>query len=203
MTLIAKIMDNPFLYHSFQNLVSPKKNRDLIQKALLGNAPIKDIIDFGCGVGNYSLLFQNSNYLGIEPLEACVVSASKKHAKSNIHFVCGDEKELLKLPDESVDLIIAIGVLHHMVDEKVSSFAKEAIRLLKPGARLFTLDPVYYQNQNLIAKKVISMDRGKNIRYEDRYLGLLLQPEYSNFSSQIYKNLLRIPYHHVLIQLTK
>jgi SAM-dependent methyltransferase len=196
-------MDNPVVYHTFQNIVSPRKSRDLIQKTILGNAPIQDVIDFGCGVGNFSLLFQNANYLGIEPLKACVDSANKKYAKTNIQFLCGDENALLNLPNDSVDLIIAIGVLHHMIDEKVSCFASEAIRVLKPGARLFTLDPVYFENQNLIAKKVISMDRGENVRFEDHYLELLLRTKYTSFSSEIYKTLLRIPYHHVLIQLTK
>ena len=96
-------MDNTAVYHAFQDIVSPRKNRDLIKKAMLGNAPIQDVIDFGYGGGNFSLLFHNDNYLGIELLKVWVDSANKKYVKTNIQFLCGDEDEFLNLLNDSVD----------------------------------------------------------------------------------------------------
>jgi cyclopropane fatty-acyl-phospholipid synthase-like methyltransferase len=124
-----------------------------------------------------------------------------KNSKNN--FILGDHELLKSIRDSSYDLIIAVGVLHHISNSVLDEFTKESHRILKVGGRLTTFDPVYHKGQSRISKWVVSQDRGKWVRTPDGYLNPIQkvyrqEPKYS-----IYTNLLKIPYDHIAIEIEK
>jgi SAM-dependent methyltransferase len=203
MRIIDKIMDVPIVYKAFQNSVSSSKSRDHIQRVIQGEKKIENILDFGCGNGNYSQLFQDSNYLGIEPLSACVQMADARFSNAKTRFVVGDENSLSDIGTGTLDLVIAIGVLHHMEDSKAEFMSTQILRILKDGGRFYTIDPVYFSGQKFLAKFVISLDRGKNVRKMEDYLNLMKSYSYKTVNTKIYTDLIRIPYNHISIELIK
>ena len=100
--------------------------------------PGEIVVDFGCGTGAFTDKLKKFNLIchGIDISPKCVEYARKKFP--NIKFIAGDiEKTNLK--NNSVDIVIFSGVLHHFQD--FSATVKEAHRVLKKRGRIFSYDP--------------------------------------------------------------
>jgi 2-polyprenyl-3-methyl-5-hydroxy-6-metoxy-1,4-benzoquinol methylase len=167
------------------------------------NAPDStSVLDFGCGLGHHSKSFNNQIYLGIEPTESCIQVANRFYARQNVQFRVGDHKTLAEYQDASFDLVLAMGVIHHMNDNDYKEFITEANRLLKPGGRLVTLDPVLHDSQRRISKWVVSKDRGEWVRGQSDYL-TTLKNSFSDIDTKIFSGLLRLPYDHISVTARK
>lgn len=200
---IAKVFDNAQLYKLFQFGVIKPKTSEKIRDEVFKSVGVKSVLDFGCGVGHHSLEFAHSRYLGVEPLEGCVSKANRMFKAPNVKFIVGDHLTLKSIPDSSFQVVIAIGVLHHIDNETFSDFVKEAYRILEPGGRLTTFDPVFHDNQSFTSKWVVSRDRGNWVRTTEDYLSPLKKVFENKVSCKIYKGLLRIPYDHFHMEVMK
>lgn len=200
---LSQVFDRPKLYELFQSIVSRHGTLDTVKNEIVKPDQIKSVLDFGCGIGNHSELFKSAHYLGIEPLEACVAVANEKYASSMVEFKMGNHLDLKSLPVSSFDLVIAIGVLHHIDSEVFIEFVKEAFRILKPGARLTTFDPVFHKEQSKMSEWIVKQDRGSWVRTESEYLEIIQSNFQGIIDTKIYSKLLRIPYDHIRINAIK
>jgi ubiquinone/menaquinone biosynthesis C-methylase UbiE len=200
---IAEVFNNARLYELFQFGISRRGSSEIVRSEIIKPQGINKVLDFGCGIGYHSTEFSNSEYLGIEPLQGCIDKANKIYKNSKNSFILGDQTTLKSIPDSSFDLIIAIGVLHHIDDSIFNEFVKESHRILKVGGRLTTFDPVLHQNQSKISKWVVLRDRGNWVRTVDGYLEPIRKMYRQEPTNKIYKNLLRIPYDHIAIEIQK
>lgn len=194
---LAAVFDNTQLYKLFQFSVIKAGTSEIIRNEVLMPVGVENVLDFGCGIGYHSVVFPNSQFLGIEPLESCVKKAQRLFRSSNVSFVLGDHQKLKEIPDSSYHLIIAIGVLRHIDDSTFLSFMKEGYRILKPNGRITTFDPVIHPTQTRISKWVVLRDRGSFVRTEVGYKTIIEEEFADETESQIYTNLLRIPYDHI------
>jgi len=102
----------------------------------LDEAQVKDksCLDGGCGHG--ALVYRLLN-LGAQKVTGVDLEPTPKIEKfslfSNVEFVKASLTDL-PFPDNSFDLVVSSGVLHHTVDP--SRCAAELARVLKPGGRL-------------------------------------------------------------------
>lgn len=80
------------------------------------NDNIQTILELGCGVGATSKYLKGKykNYYGIDYSEKLIEIANHIHQSNNVHFVAGNIKEYSKPETVSFDLILGIGVLHHV-----------------------------------------------------------------------------------------
>jgi len=200
---LANIFDNEWLYKLFQFAVISNANKARICDEVLKPVGVKSVLDFGCGIGYHSEDFRDSEYLGIEPLSGCVDVANKMYKKSNRSFIVGDHETLKSIPDSSFELVIAIGVLHHIDNRVFSQFIEETYRILKPGGRLTTFDPVFHADQTKLSRWVVSRDRGIWVRSVDDYIQPIKKVFTNSLNSKIYSGLLRIPHDHICIDVTK
>jgi SAM-dependent methyltransferase len=199
----ANIFNNPLMYELFQSNIGRSGTREIIRNEILKPEGVNNVLDFGCGIGYHSKEFPNAEYLGIEPLIACVEKAKKMFKKSNREFIVGDHNSLKNYSKSSFDLILAIGVAHHVDDQIFAEFVHESFRLLKPGGRLTTFDPVFHENQTRLSKWIVSRDRGSWVRTKENYLKPILETYKFSPSVKIYSKLLRIPYDHIFIEVIK
>lgn len=200
---IAKIFDNANLYKLFQYCISRRGTDEIIRDEILKPKNVNDVLDFGCGIGYHANEFLESNYLGIEPLQGCVDKANLMFSRSGAEFIVGDHNVLRIFPDSSYDVVMAIGVLHHIDDLIFHEFLKESLRILRPGGRLTTFDPVLHDQQSLLSRWVVRRDRGQWVRKEGEYLSTVSTYFGQNMNSKIYSKLLRIPYDHIAIEAIK
>jgi hypothetical protein len=97
--------------------------------------------------------------------------------------------------------VIAIGVLHHLNDADATRLLTLGRSALRPGGRLVTMDPCYTAHQSRIAQFVISHDRGRNVRDDERY-GHLANRVFPRVETHVRGDLSRIPYTHLVMECT-
>jgi SAM-dependent methyltransferase len=201
---LSKIFDAPALYSFFQNLVPTKEGTEIARRAIIGDFKEGDVLDFGCGNGQLSELFPESNYLGIEPLSKCVTRAQELFGDKSgkRRFEIGDETSLTALNSNSFDLVLMIGVLHHISDHQSQFALREIHRVLRTSGRLFLIDPVYHPAQSWLSQRIVSLDRGIHVREHENYMALI-RNYFPKAQFELHSNLLRIPYDHIYCSATK
>ena len=80
---------------------------------------------------------------------------------------------------------------------------KQAFRILIPGGRITTIDPVFHESQSAISRFVVQKDRGLWVRSDYDYVGLFGEYFSAEIDYFIYRRLLRIPYDHIGIEAIK
>jgi SAM-dependent methyltransferase len=140
------------------------------------------------------------DYIGYDPSENYIQHAKRRFGnRGQFHVGFFNGLELEK--HTSFDIVLATGLLHHMDDAQLTSMMALAHRALKPGGRLITIDPVFFNPQNPIAKILIKMDRGQNVRTGKGYSELA-----SHVFSEV-KGLVRhrtwVPYTHWIMECRK
>lgn len=111
---------------------------------LLGDVSGKTIVDYGCGLGDNTVLLasRGARVVGVDISPELIELAEKRLAAHNFfnqtEFRIGSAHEL-PLEDESVDVVFGMAILHHL-DLEVSS--REVFRILKKGGRAIFLEPV-------------------------------------------------------------
>ena len=104
---------------------------NVIKKNML--TPIRSIVDFGGNVGN-TAYFIGRKILQLPKNKTMVVdidewSGEKWSPRSDITFINSNEMD--KIPDNSVDIITAFHVLHHINSDEYKKIINDFFRILK------------------------------------------------------------------------
>lgn len=127
------------------------------------------ILDLGCGPAEIlDSMPDDIGYVGYDMSPEYIASAQRKFGNRGVfHCRLLETAEVAEL--EPFDLVMGIGVLHHLDDATARKFMTIARAAMKPGGRIFTLDPCYASGQNPIARFIISRDRGQHVRDAEGY----------------------------------
>ena len=161
------------------------------------------ILDIGCGPGNILDHLPQVDYFGFD-FDPTYIESATRHYGHRGQFFCqrvSEAKVFLEQP-ESFDIVIAIGVLHHLDDAEAIQLLEIARRALKKGGRLVTYDGCYVVGQSRTAKYLLSRDRGQFVRDEKGYTGLA-KARFDQVRVSIRHDLLHIPYTHILMECVK
>jgi ubiquinone/menaquinone biosynthesis C-methylase UbiE len=107
---------------------------DIIADAF-GAARKVDLIDIGCGIGNYhpSLSPRVGRLAGVDVSADCIETARRRNGA--VEYATFDGR-ILPYPDDSFDVAIAICVLHHVPVTDRPGLLNEVRRTLRPNGRL-------------------------------------------------------------------
>lgn len=198
---IKKSLQIPAVYDLHNWLFGAKKIRSIIVKNHIEEFKGKKILDIGCGTANMLSYLGDSEYIGFDIHKPYIEYARRKYGKKGKFFTQSVSETTLREYD-NFDIVISIGILHHLNDEEAIKLFKIAEKSLKSGGRLITLDPCYTKNQSRLARWFISKDRGKAIRTDTEYCSLA-QKVFRDVEFYIYNNIINIPYTHILIKCDK
>lgn len=111
-----------------------------IKESLGQKNNIGRIVEIGCGIGAPAQYLHGmyDEYIGLDYSDEFVDIAKKLHAdKDNVSFICQNIKDCNL--DDSADVVLAVGVLHHIDDIDI---ALQAItKILKPGGIFIAIEP--------------------------------------------------------------
>ena len=199
---IRRILTRPFIYSSFRSMISRKKNIVEWVHNYIRPEINNRILDIGCGTADIlNYLPLPVEYVGYDVDQAYTDAARKKFGDRGT-FILGNVNGFEWSRKEYFDVVMAIGVLHHLGDEEALALFKMAYESLREKGSLLTADPVYFNQQSRIARWIMSKDRGRNVRTEIGYRNLATAV-FRNVNTHIRHDFLRIPYAHLLMECTR
>jgi SAM-dependent methyltransferase len=129
------------------------------------------VLDIGCGPAEILAYLPDVDYRGFDISETYVARARKRFgSRGQFHSGTLTTARVEEMPP--FDVVIAMGVLHHLDDDQATEVLRIAHQALKPGGRLLTVDSVLVPGQNPIARLLAKLDRGQNVRTREGYLTL-------------------------------
>ena len=81
-----------------------------------------------------------SDYLGFDLSPKYIELAKRRFPKA--HFVCERVSQFSLAKEQSFDLVLALGIVHHLEDAEALQLFQIAYDALKPGGKLVTIDGV-------------------------------------------------------------
>ena len=197
-TGIKSILSHSEVYNAFQRLLGSHRARDIIVSQYITPKSSDKVLDIGCGTAEIlNHLPDNIQYTGFDLSKKYIISAQNKH-KSNAIFYAKPLTETTLNHNNCFDIVIAIGLVHHLDDHEVIDLFKIAKQALNKSGIFFSVDPCYITGQSLISKLFVNLDRGKNIRKHDDYKQLAEQV-FNNATVYHRNDLLFIPYDHTIM----
>lgn len=190
---IRFILANPFVYRLFSRIVGQGSARQVYVNDYIQPKAGNRILDIGCGPADIlEYLPVNIEYIGFD-MSAEYIKAARTRFGRRGRFICQSLSLEIIEQMELFDLVIAIGVLHHLDNANAENLFILALRALKPGGRLITIDPVFFSGQSRLEHYLISKDRGEFVRSDQEYMSLIPQGFRTN-KAVIRQRLLRMPY---------
>jgi cyclopropane fatty-acyl-phospholipid synthase-like methyltransferase len=155
------------------------------------------ILEIGCRPGTIVSYLPQSDYLGFDLSPKYIELARRRFPKA--HFVCERVSQFSLAKEQSFDLVLALGIVHHLGDAEARQLFQIAHDALKPGGKLVTIDGVWTDGQSPAARWLLARDRGEHVRSEREYVGIASQV-FSNIRRNVRHDLLRIPYTHLILE---
>jgi SAM-dependent methyltransferase len=191
------ILASPAVYQLWWSLVGgPAVSRILVNEYIQPKTGAR-ILEIGCGPGTIVGYLPASDYLGFDLSPEYIELAKRRFPKA--HFVCDRVSEFSLANQQSFDVVLALGIVHHLGDAEARQLFQIAYDALKPGGKLVTLDGVWVDGQSGAARWLLARDRGEYVRKEQEYLGIASQI-FSNIRPSVRHDLLHIPYTHLILE---
>ncbi len=168
-TGIRAILSHPAIYDLLQNIMGAKRGRDTMVARYIRPFAGMRILDLGCGTAEIlAHLPADIAYVGYDMSAEYIKAAQKRYgARGTFHCRLLEQTEATGL--EKFDLVLGIGVLHHLDDAQAAGFMALAKSALRPDGRVLTRDPCFAAGQNPVARFLISKDRGQHVRQQTGY----------------------------------
>ena len=194
---IRSVLAIPTAYQLWWHVVGgPAQAKVLVNEYVQPSAGAR-ILEIGCGPGTIVRYLPPSEYLGFDLSPSYIELARRRFPKA--HFVCERVSQFSLAKEQSFDVVLALGIVHHLADEEARQLFQIAYDALKPGGKLVTIDGVWTDDQSRAARWLLARDRGEHIRSEPEYRGIASQV-FSNIRPTVRHDLLRIPYSHLILE---
>lgn len=188
------------IYSKLQKCLAP----DHLMHRLAGALGVRSgdrVLDIGCGPADIlEYLPDGIDYTGFDVSDRYIAAARRRYGERGKFAVRPVSRSVEA--NGSYDIVISIGVLHHLSDEDARTLFDCASNALRPGGRLVTCDPVRLQGQHPVARLLIALDRGAFVRPFEGYLALARR-RFPHAAAKIVHDLLTVPYTHCFIEASK
>lgn len=128
------------------------------------------LLDIGCGPGSNAFLFEYSDYLGID------IDYRRVHFARRLYpshpFSVGDATAL-PLATNSVDVVLACGLLHHLSDPMCEKLFRECRRIIKGQGQVLIIEPALTERRSPLNFAMTCIDLGRYLRPISKTLAFL------------------------------
>jgi len=200
-TGIRSVLSHPRIYDLFQDIMGARSCRRDFSTNFVRAYTGSRLLDVGCGTaGILDYLPEGVDYWGYD-IDPDYIAAAQAKFGGKGRFACRliEESEITEMPP--FDIVVAIGLLHHLDDETARKVLRLARLALKPGGRFVSIDPVFAAGQNPIAQLLIQADRGQNVRTAAGYFALV-RHEFHLVKGMVRRRIW-IPYTHFFMECQK
>ena len=194
---VRSLLAAPQAYQLWWNAIGgPAFARTLVKQYAQAHAGDR-VLEIGCGPGTIVRYLPDAEYLGFDLSSRYIDLARKRYPKAR--FVCESVSQFSVAELGKFDLVLALGIVHHLDDVEARQLFQIAYDALRPGAKLVTVDGVWTEKQRAATRWLLSRDRGEHIRHEEEYVSIA-SAVFSHVRRSIRQDLLRIPYSHLILE---
>ncbi|NWF66371.1 MAG: class I SAM-dependent methyltransferase [Campylobacterales bacterium] len=195
---LQKILKNPVIFDTFQKLIGRTKSDMIFTNDYVKPFDGMRVLDIGCGtsailkfLSEYDIIYDGYD------ANLSYINSSKERWKNrdkfNFHNQIVDEELLKKVGSkDSYDVVLAIGLMHHLSDEDILTLVDTAYCALKEGGSFITFDPCNLDDMNILETIVYKYDRGRNVKKVNEYIDLL-SSKFSNIDSFLRGDMTTLP----------
>jgi SAM-dependent methyltransferase len=194
---IRSVLAIPAAYQLWWNMVGgPAWAKVLVDEYIQPRVGAR-ILEIGCGPGTILRYLPQSEYLGFDLSSKYIEVAKRRFPQAQ--FVCERVSQFSLAKQDSFDVVLALGIVHHLDDAEAGRLFQIGHDALKPGGKLVTVDGVWTNDQSATARWLLARDRGEYVRGEQEYVKIASQ-EFGNIKPSVRHDLLRIPYTHLILE---
>ena len=201
MTVLERLLESSHAYELSRRAIGAHREMSLLCERVISPKSTDRVLDFGCGNGRLVPFLPNVHYIGVDSNPSYIAAARSKYTATNVEFVCGDLFDLASFEIVPIDVVVCVGVLHHLDDETARRGLRSARALLRPGGRLVTMDPCFEPSQHSIARVLMALDRGRYVRHPSDYRRLV-DSSFDDVDQMIWSDVYRFPYTHCIMTAT-
>ena len=166
---LSSVLEAPVLYLTYQSIVGGIRARRICLRDYVRPTPGMVVIDIGCGPGYTAKWLPESRFFGFDVCGAYIKYARRKFGRNEVfHCDLFSEQYIATLP--KADLVLMMGLLHHLPDEECVSLLRLAKSAMKKGGKLLAMGGCYRDGQPRIARYFLDSDRGEYIRAPESYV---------------------------------
>jgi cyclopropane fatty-acyl-phospholipid synthase-like methyltransferase len=195
---IRPILDNPFFYEFYHVLIGANYRSRVLATQYIRCRAGDRILDVGCGPGNMLPFLPECEYLGVDASESYIASARQRYGYRG-KFLCERVSHHTVQHLGTFDIVLAVGLVHHLDDAEAGDLFQLAYKALKSGGRMITLDGCYLPGQSATKRYFLSRDRGRFIRTPSEY-EKLARDWFTAVKLNIREDVLRIPYTSLIME---
>lgn len=167
-SFLYKTLSYSFVYDFLQWITGSYNFRKKILLKIIKNNKSK-ILDLGCGTANILnyIDIDHSNYYGFDGNEKYIDIAKKKFPNANFSTKLIQDVDFKEL--QKINYVLFFGFVHHLSDLEIDILFEKIKKKINPNCFIITIDPVFVDNKNYIARFLAKYDRGEFVRYEIEY----------------------------------
>lgn len=186
----------PFVYSLFRRLAVGNFDSRFVDE-FVKLCPADRILDLGCGPADILDKLNECQYVGIDQDQGYVARARRKYdGRARFHAV--SIADIDAVSPASFDIVLSVGVLHHLRDAEALHLLQVAHASLKPGGKLITSDGCRTDRQTRLSRFFLDLDRGQFVRGKDAYVALASRV-FPDVTATMRGDLIRIPYTHLIM----
>lgn len=197
---MRSILSIPAVYQLWGYVAGGSSSIQTLVNEYIRPAADSRILEIGCGPGTMVPYLPQSGYLGFDLSSDYIDDARRRFPETK--FVCERVSRFSLAEYHSFDIVLAIGIIHHLDDAEAAQLFQIAHDALEPGGRLVTIDGVFTDDQSHAARWLLKKDRGEYVRSKEQYLQIASQT-FSEVKPVIRQDLLRIPYTHLIMECSR
>lgn len=187
----ARAVERPEAYSALQAAVGSTRLWRRFVAEVVRPTPGVRVLDVGCGPADVlGFLPQTVVYEGIDTHAPYIEGARARYGHRGRFRVCRSSA-VVAAGEAHYDLVLALGLLHHLTDAQVAEVVRDAAALA-PGGRLITLDGCDEPGAPPWERLFYRVDRGAHVRSAAGYTALLAQG--GPVEGARWERMLRVPY---------
>lgn len=195
---LKRLLSFPLVYDGFSRMLGvAAAHRELARRYIRARTDDR-ILDIGCGTAAITRYLQGVEYFGFD-IHPGYIAVARKRLGRRCHVWCASVDTARHQSVPTCDIVLAVGVLHHLDDDEADKLFDLARHVLRPGGRLVTLDCCYTESQSRTARFVISNDRGRSVGDVSFYRSRAARA-FTDIRTAVRTDLLRIPYTHLVME---